>query len=117
MKTMLAFVLLCGIGAQAQSCQRADLVFIPTRCPCTGSILFVDECQGTFGGQGCADAGGTDFCGPTCAILTGTGCIPGGPRLSLPLKSQSLSRDIRNLTLTKSQPTEQTCIYDEGAFK
>ena len=117
MKWLVAFVLLCGIGAQGQ-CAHADLAFIPTRCPCTGAIVFVDECQGTFGGQGCADAQGmTNFCGPTCAILTASGCIPGGPKLKISLRSEPLARQIRSLSATARQVGEQECIYDDAAFQ
>jgi hypothetical protein len=51
MKPMLTLLLLWGISAWGQVCNHSDLAFIPTRCPCTGAILFVDECQGTFGAR------------------------------------------------------------------
>lgn len=114
MKRMLTLLLLCGISAWGQSCSFSDLVFIPTRCPCTKAIIFVNECQGTSGGQGCQDAAGTNFCGPTCAILTATGCIPGGPKLEIPPLSKSLERDIRASFLQGTQVA--ACEYDHEAF-
>lgn len=114
MKSVLTLLLFWGISAWGQVCSHADLAFIPTRCPCTGAILFVDECQGTFGGQGCQDVSGTNFCGPTCAILTATGCIVGGPKMEIPLLSKSLERDIRIASASGSQLA--TCEYDSQAF-
>jgi hypothetical protein len=115
MKPMLILLLLSGISAWGQSCSFSDLVFIPTRCPCTKAIVFVDECQGTSGGQGCSDAAGTNFCGPTCAILTATGCNPRGPKLEVPLLSRSLERDIR--AAFSKGPQVAACEYDHEAFK
>jgi hypothetical protein len=114
MKPMLTLLLLCGISAWGQTCSFSDLVFIPTRCPCTGAILFVDECQGTSGGQGCQDASGTNFCGPTCVILTATGCNPRGPKMEVPLLSKSLERDIR--IASAKGPQLAACGYDSQAF-
>lgn len=111
MKPVLAIVLLWGMSAWGQ-CSFSDLVFIPTRCPCTGAIVFVDECQGTSGGQGCQDASGTNFCGPTCAILTSTGCIPGGPKLRIALLSE---REIGSALAGKSQFA--TCENNSEAFE
>lgn len=115
MKSVLTLLLLWGISAWGQVCSRSDLVFIPTRCPCTGAITFVDECQGSFGGQGCQDVSGTNFCGPTCAILTATGCIPGGPKMEVPLLSKSVERDIRIASANGTQL--EACEYDSQAFE
>jgi len=115
MKPVLALLLLSGISAWGQTCSFSDLAFIPVRCPCTGAILFVDECQGTSGGQGCEDFGGTNFCGPTCAIGTATGCNPRGPKLQVPLLSKSLERDIRSVSA--KGPQVATCEYDSQAFE
>ena len=115
MKPVLTLLLLWGISAWGQVCSHSDLAFIPTRCPCTGAILFVDDCQGTFGGQGCQDVSGTNFCGPTCAILTATGCIPGGPKMQVPLFSKSLQRDIR--AAFDKNPQVTACEYDSEVFE
>jgi hypothetical protein len=113
MKPMLTLLLLGGISAWGQVCTHASLVFISTRCSCTGATLTVGECQGTFGGQGCQDSG-TNFCGSNCAILTATGCIPRGPKLQVPLLSKSLERDIRIASANGSQVA--ACEYDSQAF-
>lgn len=112
MKPVLTLLLLWGISAWGQTCSFSDLVFIPVRCPCTGAILFVDECQGTSGGQGCEDFGGTNFCGPTCAIGTATGCNPRGPKLQIALLSK---REIGSALAGESQLA--TCENNSEAFE
>lgn len=115
MKPVVTLLLLWGISAWGQTCSFTDLVFIPVRCPCTKAITFVNECQGTSGGQGCEDLAGTNFCGPTCAILTATGCNPRGPKMQVPLLSKSLQRDIR--IASAKGPQLAACEYDSQAFE
>lgn len=115
MKPVLTLLLLWGISAWGQVCSFTDLVFIPVRCPCTGVIMFVNECQGVSGGQGCEDLGGTNFCGPTCAIGTATGCNPRGPKVQAALLPKLLEHDIS--AAFPKEPQVATCEYDSQAFE
>lgn len=115
-KMSLALLLLCGISAWGQTCQRADVVSVTVTCRCTGGTLTVNACQGTFGGQGCQDAATTIFCSSNCAFMAATGCVPGGPKLQIPLLSPSLSGDIEKAFAKQPELVAATCGPDDGAF-
>jgi hypothetical protein len=119
MKGLLGVVLLCAIGAWGQNCQRG-LSPGPrqAKCSCTGAIVSFTICQSAFGSEeGYNDVGGTFFCGSSCAILTGTGCIPGGLKIkaSLTLPSE-FGREVRRFA-RESQAVLQTCGASKEAFE
>ena len=120
MKLLLSFLMLVGVSSWAQdpsNCHFSDPVSIQTTCSCTGAKLTVIECQGTFGGQGCADLAFFNFCGPTCAIGESSGCNPRGPKLEIPiLVSPTLTSEIRRLSPEPLQIAAATCAGDNGAF-
>lgn len=114
-KISIVFALLCGVCASGQ-CPRGDLVTNTRTCPCNGNTITVSSCQGTLGPQGCLDFAFQNFCGSTCSVGEAQGCIPGGPKLQVPLLSGSLSHDIEMAFAKQPEFMVATCGNDNRAF-
>jgi len=111
----LALLLLCSFSAWGQICSKgASVVFIQTKCPCTGALISVGACQGTFGGAGCQDFRTTNFCGSTCSVGSAGGCLSGGPKSQTVTKR--LEDNLDRLFVKQAQIVFVTCNVDNGAF-
>src|SRR5262249_36934717 len=121
MKLFVVFLLLAGTSAWSQdgNCQRHSTPGPRTAtCSCTGSQVTNFVCQSDLEtSQGCNPVGGTFFCNSSCGFLTGTGCIPGGPR-SKPLSfSSPLERELKSAFNTEPALGIQTCGDDGVNFE
>lgn len=117
MRSLLVLVLFFGVSAWGQVCTHSDLVSTRRTCPCNGTVIFVNVCQGTFGGQGCQDLGSFNFCGSSCAVGSATGCIPGGPKSRVLSGSDLFRSNIEGLSAKEPQIGAVTCNNNSDAFE